>query len=79
MARNRSGSMMGSGTMDRPEGGGLMMAVGKLTPAERLELMKIIRTYLESKGVTVGNPPPGIDVMSWSFGASNAGSMSTGG
>lgn len=51
-----SGSMMGSGvvgsgTMIDRDMDGLKMAIGKLTPEQRVELVKVIRAFFESKGI----------------------------
>ena len=36
---------------------GLQLALGKLSPADRAELVKMIRTYLASKGVALPTEP----------------------
>lgn len=47
---------VGSGAIMETEMKNLFMAIGKLTPVQRAELMKMIRNYLESKGVKNTNP-----------------------
>lgn len=47
---------VGSGAMMETEIKNLFVAMGKLTPVQRAELMKIIRNYLESKGTKNTNP-----------------------
>ncbi len=56
-----SGAMMGSGMMGsgeimKHEMDGLRGAMEKLTPEQYTELAKMIRTYLESKGIQVPTP-----------------------
>lgn len=45
-----------TGAVREAEMKSLGMAIGKLTPTQRMELMKMIRNYLESKGVKNQNP-----------------------
>ncbi len=55
--RPSMGSGMGmTGAMMKHEMEGLKDAMEKLTPEQRVELAKMIRTYLESKGIQVPTP-----------------------
>ena len=47
---------MGSGTNMEHQIKGLGAAIGKLTPTDREALIQMIREYLTTKGITLGNP-----------------------
>ena len=49
-----TGAMMGSGADMEHQIQGLGMAIGKLTPTDRDTLIKMIREYLTTKGLTLG-------------------------
>ncbi len=51
-----SGMGMNSGVMVDRDTDGLKKAMEKLTPEQRLELAKMIRTFLESKGIQLPTP-----------------------
>ena len=51
-----TGAVMGSGTDTEHQIQGIGMAIGKLTPTDRDALIKMIREYLVSKGITLGAP-----------------------
>ncbi|MBC7504081.1 hypothetical protein H7169_03845 [Candidatus Gracilibacteria bacterium] len=56
MILDGTGTMMGSGKDMADQMHGLNIAIGKLTPADRDTLVKMIREYLTSKGITIGAP-----------------------
>lgn len=56
MMKDGTGTMMGTGTDMEDPMHNLSMAIGRLTPTDRDTLIKMIREYLTSKGLTLGAP-----------------------